>query len=77
MSASLHPLALDAFHCVNAETVQQTIAESKITHSIDLGRGFVIHHGTRDGLPVIVVECENQTPTELSAIWFDESIPKV
>jgi hypothetical protein len=73
MTKSLHPLVLDAFYCVDAATVDQTLAESKTTHSIELGRGFVIHHGTRDGLPIVIVECQNQKPDELGAIWFDET----
>ena len=73
MSEPHYPITPDAFYCVDAETTKQTIAESKIFHSIDLGRGFTIHHGTRDGLPIVIFECEGQKPDELSGIWFDES----
>lgn len=73
MTGPLHPMAMEAFSCVNAETMQQTISESNLTYSIDLGRGFTVHHGTRDGAPIVIVECEGQKPDELSCIWFDES----
>jgi hypothetical protein len=73
MKKTLHPLAIEALHCVDAETVKQTIAESRITHSIDLGRGFAVLHGTRDGLPIVIVECQNQNSDELSCVWFDET----
>jgi hypothetical protein len=75
-TTSLHPTALAHFHCTDAATTQQTITESKITHSIDLGRGFTVHHGIRDGLPIVIAECQDQMPDELSAVWFDESTSK-
>ena len=61
-------------YCTDADATQQTIAESKLTSSIDLGRGFRVHHGTRDGLPIVVIECQDQKPDELSCVWFDESV---
>lgn len=74
MSEPQYPMTPDAFYCVDAETTKQTIAESKITHSIDLGRSFTIHHGTRDGLPIVIFQCEGQKLSELSCVWYDESI---
>lgn len=74
MSATpMHPMAMEHLYCLDAEVTQQTIAESKLTYSIDLGRGFTVHHGTRHGAPIIVVECDGQNPDELSCVWFDES----
>jgi hypothetical protein len=74
MNTPLHPLAFEAFHCTNADTLKQTVAESLITHSIDLGRGFSVLHGTRDGLPIVIVGCQDQSPDELSAVWFAEAV---
>ena len=73
MKKTLHPMAMEYFYSPNAEVTQQTISESNLTYSIDLGRGFTIHHGTRDGASIIIVECVDQKPDELSGIWFDES----
>lgn len=74
MSEPIHPMTPDAFYCVDSDAIKQTLTESKITHSIDLGRGFTVHHGTRYKLPVVIIECENQKPSELSCVWYDESI---
>lgn len=74
MNKPLHPMTPEYLYCTDAKASQQTIAESKLTFSISLGRGFTIHHGTRDGLPIVIFECEKQTPSELSCVWYDESI---
>lgn len=73
MNEPLHPMTPEHLHCTDADATQQTIAESKLTSSISLGRGFTVHHGTRDKLPITIVECEGQKPSELSCVWFDES----
>ena len=73
MSKALHPLALEHAHFVDAAAARQTIKESKITHKISLTDGVTVLHGTRDGLPVVIVQIENQKPGELSAVWFDET----
>lgn len=74
MNEPLHPMTPEYLYCTDAKATQQTIAESKLTFSISLGRGFAIHHGTRDGLPIVIFECEKQTPSDLSCVWYDESI---
>ncbi|UUZ64272.1 hypothetical protein LP417_03520 [Polaromonas sp. P1-6] len=73
MSEPLHPMVMEHLYCTDAEATQQTISESDLTYSIDLGRGFTVHHGTRDGLPIVVVECQDQKADELSCVWFNES----
>ena len=76
MSAYKHyiPLTADHFHPVDADNVRQTMAESDLDpdSSIDMG-GFTIHHGTRYGAPIIIVEHHDQQPDELSGIWYDDS----
>lgn len=66
--------AVEHLYCTDAEATRQTISESKLTSSIELGRGFTVHHGTRDRLPIVIVECEDQKGDELSCVWFDESV---
>lgn len=73
MSQHQHsPLTVEHFHAVDAATCQQTLAESVIKYSIDMG-SFTVHHGTRDGAQVVVVEHNDQQPDQLSAIWYDDT----
>jgi len=65
-------LAVEYLHAVDAATCQQTLAESVIDYSIDMGR-YTVHHGTREGAPIVVVEHHDQQPDQLSAVWYDES----
>ena len=60
------------FHAVSTEVVRQTMAESELTYSIDMG-AFTIHHGYRDGTPIIIAEHHNQQAGELSGIWLNDS----
>lgn len=68
--AQTHPMLIEHFYCVDSEVAQQTIRESAIAHSIDMGL-FSIHHGSRYGSPIVIVERHDQATDELSAIWFD------
>jgi hypothetical protein len=65
------PLTAEHFHAVDAETVRQAIAESDLEYSIDMGK-CTIHHGTRYGAPIVIVEHRDQQPDELSGIWYDD-----
>ncbi|WP_295997173.1 hypothetical protein [Rugamonas sp.] len=65
-----NPLTVENFHAVDAYTCKQTMAESRLEYSIDMG-GFTLHHGTRHGAPIIIAEHLNQKADELSGIWFD------
>ena len=67
-----HTLSKNKCHVVDAEIVRQTIQESKIEHSIDMG-AFTIHHGTRDGSEIVIAEHYDQQADELSAIWFNDN----
>jgi hypothetical protein len=74
MTKCLHSfLTIEHFHAVDAAICKQTLAESAIEHSVDMGGGFAIHHGTRYGAPIVVVENSSQQPDQLSAVWYDES----
>jgi hypothetical protein len=59
------------FHAVDTETVRQTIAESRIEYSIDMGK-FTVYHGTRFSAPIVIVEHHDQQTNQLSAIWFND-----
>lgn len=65
------PLTVENFHAVDADTCKQTLAESHIEYSIEMG-AFTIHHGIRHGAPIIVSEHHNQKADELSGIWYDD-----
>lgn len=65
-------LSIEHFHAVDANTCKQTMAESQLEYSIDMG-GFTVHHGTRHGTPIIISEHHNQEADELSGIWYDDS----
>jgi hypothetical protein len=64
-------ISKESFHAVDAEVLCQTIQESQIEYSIDMG-AFTVHHGRRDDNEIVIVEHHNQKPDELSAIWFNE-----
>jgi hypothetical protein len=62
-------LSIEHFHAVDAATCKQTIAESQLEYSIDMGI-FTVHHGTRCGSPIVIAEHHNQKADELSGIWY-------
>jgi len=66
-----NPLTAENFHAVDTDTCKQTMAESRLEYSIDMG-GFTLHHGIRHGAPIIIAEHHNQKADELSGIWFDD-----
>jgi hypothetical protein len=66
------PLNIEHFHAVTAVTCKLTILESQLNHSLDMGR-FTLHHGTRNGAPIVIAEHHDQNADELSGIWFDDS----
>jgi len=68
-----HPFTVEHFHAVDVATCKQTLAESVIKYSIEMGSGFTVHHGTRDGAPIIIAEHHDQKGDELSAIWYDDT----
>lgn len=72
----MHTIAPEHLHCVSAEIAKQTIDESNITYAFGLTDRTTILHGTRDGLPIVIVKIENQQPDELCAVWFDETAQK-
>jgi hypothetical protein len=65
------PLTAEHFHAVDAATCKQTIDESEIQYSIDMG-SFTVHHGTREGTPIVIAEHNKQHADELSGIWYDD-----
>ena len=77
MSTYRPPLLLIAehFYAVTADICNQTIAESKLDYSIDMG-AFTVHHGTRNGAPIVIAEHHSQTDGELSGVWFDDTSRK-
>jgi len=66
-----NPLSVEHFHPVGKATCQETMAESEIEYSIDMG-SFNLHHGTRHGAPIVIAEHHNQQADELSGIWYDD-----
>jgi len=65
-------LTIEHFHAVDAAICKQTMAESAINYSIDMG-GFTVHYGTRAGAQIVVVEHHDQQPDQLSAVWYDDT----
>lgn len=63
---------LETFHAANFEVFCQTMDESNITFSIDMGGGVVIHHGTRYGAPIWLMD---NPLGELYGVWYDETMP--
>lgn len=65
----MHP---ETFYAANFEVFCQTMDESNITFSIDMGGGVVIHHGTRYGVPIWLMD---NPLGELYGVWYDETMP--
>ncbi|HCY61429.1 MAG TPA: hypothetical protein DHV59_01015 [Oxalobacteraceae bacterium] len=63
------PFAPDCFYAITPEIVKQTIEESEILHTVEMGGGVTIHCGIRFGRPVWLME----NPNGLSAAWYDDS----
>ena len=63
--------AVSGFYMVSIEVFSSTLAESTITDSFEMGGGIVIHHGTREGLPIFLMD--NPHGHEAGyAIWVGE-----
>lgn len=67
------PFDLDHFVAVGADVASQTINESMITDSCDLGGGLVFRVGTRDGAPIFVMQ--NDDAAGMCAVWYDGARP--
>lgn len=65
----MHP---ETFHASNFEAFCQTMGESNISFSIDMGGGVVIHYGTRYGAPIWLMD---NPLGELYGVWYDETMP--
>lgn len=65
-------LTAEHFHAVDLATCKQTLAESEIEYSVDMGC-FTIHHGIRWGAPIVIAEHHDQKTDELSGVWYDEA----
>lgn len=66
------PLSVEHFHAVNAATLQQTLAESQLEYSIDMG-GFSLHHGLHFGALIVIAENHSQAADALHGIWYDDN----
>lgn len=66
-----NPLTIAHFYAVTDAICKQTIDESKIEHSICMG-GVTIHHGWRDGAPIVIMENHGQGLGDLSGVWYDD-----
>ncbi len=60
------------FYMVGIEVFSATLAESNITHSFDMGGGVVIHHGTREGLPICLMDNPHGHESGY-AIWVEDN----
>jgi len=69
MTAPLPPPNPEDFYALDAKMVKQTISESVLQSSIDMG-AFTVHHGTRFGQPIVIAEHHDQKSDELSAVWY-------
>lgn len=63
---------VSGFYAVDFEVFAQTLAESQITVSHEMGGGVVIHHGTRDSAPIWLLD---NALGELHGVWVEENEP--
>ncbi|MDX5300096.1 MAG: hypothetical protein LPK85_14230, partial [Gammaproteobacteria bacterium] len=55
-------------HLVPFAVLADTLAESAITHAVDLGGAVTLHVGTREGTPIVLIE---NPLGALNAVWYD------
>lgn len=67
------PFELDDFVAVGADVASQTLNESLITDTCDLGGGIVFRVGTRYGAPVFVLQ--NADVAGMCAVWYSGDSP--
>jgi len=67
------PFEHEHFVAVGADVAFQTINESSITDTCDLGGGIVFHVGTRYGAPIFVLQ--NADAAGMCAVWYDSDRP--
>jgi hypothetical protein len=60
--------APSGFYAVKFDTYAETVAESSITYSIEMG-AVTIHHGTRNGQPIWLMDNPGGS---LYGIWVEE-----
>jgi hypothetical protein len=58
------------FYAVNFEDFAQTLEESKIEASYEMGGGVAIHYGTRNGSPVWLMD---NPLGKLYGVWVEEN----
>jgi hypothetical protein len=59
--------APSGFYAVNFDVFCATLAESKVSYSVDLG-GVTLHYGTRDSAPIWLMD----NPAGLYGVWVEE-----
>lgn len=62
--------AASGFYATSFEVFAQTLEESIITRSVEMGGGVVIHHGTRDGDSVWLMD---NPYGKFYGIWLEEN----
>lgn len=63
--------APSGFSPVDFKIFTQTLEETEVTYSIGMGNGVTIHHGTREGAPIWLME-NLSGHTYGNAIWVEE-----
>lgn len=56
-------------HLVPFAVFAETLADSEITHAVDLGGAVTLHVGSRGGAPIVLVE---NPLGALNAVWYDD-----
>lgn len=60
---------VSGFYATGFEIFAQTLSESEITTSFEMGGGIAIHHGTRNGDPIWLMD---NPMGKLYGIWVEE-----
>jgi hypothetical protein len=63
------PFGTDCFSYFGLEILKQTISESDLSLSCDIGNNITMQYGTRDGSPIWIMQ--NTDPEGMSAAWYD------
>lgn len=62
--------APSGFFPTSFEVFAQTLDESNVTYSCDMGGGVTIHHGTRDGAAIWLMD---NPMGKLYGVWVEEN----
>lgn len=63
-------MGINDFYAFDGNILAQTLAESTIDHTVELGNGVKVHFGVRDEQPITIIE--NASGSLSGALWVSD-----